>query len=174
MADKPAKMNPVVHFEMPAEDRKRMADFYTDVFGWKTQRLGPEMGDYVIATTTETDDTGRPKNPGAINGGFFLKSDDKPAQYPSVVIAVEDIKEVYGESGKSRRRGAWRAVGYPRCRIVCVVYRHGRQPGKHAPAAHAHEMIGSSVIQIAKPITSSPATSARPTSENISAGPYEE
>jgi predicted enzyme related to lactoylglutathione lyase len=93
MADKPAKMNPVVHFEMPAEDRERMADFYTDVFGWKTQMLGPEMGDYVIATTMETDDTGRPKNPGAINGGFFIKSDDKPAQYPSVVIAVEDIKE---------------------------------------------------------------------------------
>ena len=94
MADKPVKMNPVVHFEMPAEDRKRMADFYTDVFGWKTQMLGPEMGDYVIATTTETDDMGRQKNPGAINGGFFLKSADKPAQYPSVVIAVEDIKEV--------------------------------------------------------------------------------
>jgi len=45
------------------------------------------------ATTTEPDETGRPKNPGAINGGFFLKSVDKPAQYPSVVIAVEDIKE---------------------------------------------------------------------------------
>jgi predicted enzyme related to lactoylglutathione lyase len=28
------KMNPVVHFEMPANDRKRMADFYTKVFGW--------------------------------------------------------------------------------------------------------------------------------------------
>ena len=36
---------------------------------------------------------GRPKKPGAINGGFFQKSDDKPSQYPGVVIAVEDIKE---------------------------------------------------------------------------------
>jgi hypothetical protein len=92
MADKHMKMNPVVHFEMPAEDRKRMADFYTNVFGWKTQMLGPEMGDYVLATTTESDEKG-PKKPGAINGGFFPKSDDKPAQYPYVVIAVEDIKE---------------------------------------------------------------------------------
>jgi uncharacterized protein len=92
MAEKRMKMNPVVHFEMPAEDRKRMADFYTNVFGWKTQMLGGEMGDYVLATTTETDEKGRPKNPGAINGGFFPKSDDRPAQYPSVVIAVEDIK----------------------------------------------------------------------------------
>ncbi len=94
MADKHKKMNPVVHFEMPAEDTKRMADFYTMVFGWKTQMLGREMGDYVLARTTESDDeTGRPKNPGAINGGFFPKSNDKPRQYPSVVIAVEDIKE---------------------------------------------------------------------------------
>ena len=93
MANKPLKMNPVVHFEMPAEDRERMADFYANVFGWKMQMLGPEMGDYVIATTTEADEKGRPKKSGAINGGFFAKSDDKPAQYPSVVIAVEDIKE---------------------------------------------------------------------------------
>jgi predicted enzyme related to lactoylglutathione lyase len=64
-------IDPVVHFEMPAEDRKRMADFYITAFGWQTQMLGPEMGDYVLATTTESDETGRPKNPGAINGGFF-------------------------------------------------------------------------------------------------------
>jgi len=93
MAGKKMKMNPVVHFEMPAEDGKRMADFYTNVFGWKTQMLGPEMGHYVLATTTESDEEGRPTQPGAINGGFFPKSDDKPAQYPSVVIYVEDIKE---------------------------------------------------------------------------------
>jgi uncharacterized protein len=86
------KMNPVVHFEIPAEDRKRIANFYTKVFGWKTQQLGEDMGDYVLATTTDSDENG-PKKPGAINGGFFQKTDDKPAQYPSVVIAVEDIKE---------------------------------------------------------------------------------
>lgn len=87
------KMNPVVHFEIPAEDRKRMADFYTKVFGWKTQQLGEDMGNYVLATTTDSDENGMPKKPGAINGGFFQKTDDKPAQYPSVVIAVDDIKE---------------------------------------------------------------------------------
>jgi len=86
-------MNPVVHFEMPAEDRKRVAVFYTKVFGWQTQLLGPEMGDYVLATTTEPGPDGRPKKPGAINGGFYKKDNEKPAQYPSVVIAVDDIKE---------------------------------------------------------------------------------
>jgi predicted enzyme related to lactoylglutathione lyase len=86
-------MNPVVHFEMPAEDKSRMADFYTKAFGWKTQMLGPEMNEYVLVTTTESDEDGRPKNPGAINGGFYKKSVDMPAQYPSVVIGVGDIKE---------------------------------------------------------------------------------
>ena len=85
------KMNPVVHFEMPAEDRNRMAEFYTKVFGWHTQMLGPEMGEYVLVTTTESDESG-PKKPGAINGGFFGKTDDPHAQYPSLVIAVDNLE----------------------------------------------------------------------------------
>ncbi len=83
-------MNPVVHFEMPAENRKRMADFYTKVFGWQTQMMGEEMGNYVVVSTTESGADGRPKMPGAINGGFFQKSEANPV--PSVVISVEDIK----------------------------------------------------------------------------------
>jgi predicted enzyme related to lactoylglutathione lyase len=86
-------MNPVIHFEMPAEDRKRMAGFYTNAFGWKTEMLGEEMGNYVLATTTDSDKNGRPIKPGAINGGFFQKTDDMPLQYPSVVIYVENITE---------------------------------------------------------------------------------
>lgn len=85
------KMNPVVHFEMPAENKDRMVDFYTNVFGWNAQKLGPEMGNYVIVKTTETEENGFPKKPGIINGGFFEKSADN--QYPSVVIAVDDIHE---------------------------------------------------------------------------------
>jgi predicted enzyme related to lactoylglutathione lyase len=86
-----SKMCPVVHFEMPAEDRNRMAAFYQQVFGWKTQMLGADMGDYVLVTTAESDvKPGAPA--GAINGGFFPKKPDWPAQYPSIVIAVDDIK----------------------------------------------------------------------------------
>jgi predicted enzyme related to lactoylglutathione lyase len=87
------KMNPVVHFEMPAEDRKRMADFYSEVFGWQTKMFGEEMGNYVTVTTTETDENGRPTMPGTINGGFYPKTDDLHAQCPSIVIAVDDIRE---------------------------------------------------------------------------------
>ena len=87
-----SKMNPVVHFEMPYDDRERMAKFYQEAFGWQTQMLGEDMGNYVLATTTETDESGRPKKPGAINGGFFPKKPDWPAQHPSVVIGVDDIQ----------------------------------------------------------------------------------
>ena len=85
-------MNPVVHFEMPYNDQTRMTRFYEQAFGWQTQALGEEMGNYVVATTTETSE-GRPTTPGTINGGFFPKKPDWPAQHPSVVIAVDDISK---------------------------------------------------------------------------------
>src|SRR5215471_7045349 len=85
-------MNPVVHFEMPYDNRTRMAKFYEAAFGWQTQMLGEDMGNYVVATTTDTKDN-RPTHPGAINGGFFPKKPDWPEQHPSVVIAVDDVKE---------------------------------------------------------------------------------
>jgi len=50
------KMNPVVHFELGYEDRERMVKFYETVFGWKTQNMGPEMGNYVVAQTNESDE----------------------------------------------------------------------------------------------------------------------
>jgi predicted enzyme related to lactoylglutathione lyase len=85
-------VNPVVHFEMPAEDRARMRNFYESTFGWRTEQLGPEMHDYVLVETTETDTNRRPKTSGSINGGFYPKKEVWPAQYPSVVVAVDDIK----------------------------------------------------------------------------------
>ena len=88
------KPNPVVHFEMPAEDKKRMSEFYTKVFGWQTKQLGPEMGDYMVVMTSDSDPndpTGRPKTPGTINGGFYQRKD--ASQAPLVVISVDDINE---------------------------------------------------------------------------------
>lgn len=87
------KMNPVVHFEMPYENHERLMKFYTKVFGWQMQKLGKEMGDYIVAATTETDENRMVKKPGAINGGFFPNTDNRSVLYPSLVIAVDDIKE---------------------------------------------------------------------------------
>jgi predicted enzyme related to lactoylglutathione lyase len=108
---KPAqkKMDPVVHFEMPSENRARMAKFYNKAFGWQTKMLGKEMGNYVLATTSEADKKGTPKKKGIINGGFYPKSDDKPAQYPSVVIAVDDINK----SMKKVEKAGGKVLGEP-------------------------------------------------------------
>src|SRR5207248_3164341 len=72
---------------------KRMIEFYSRTFGWKTQQFGEEMGNYVVATTTELGENGRPKQPGAINGGFYQRTDDPISHAPSVVIAVDNIQE---------------------------------------------------------------------------------
>ena len=85
-------MDPVVHFELPYDDPKRVCGFYQAAFGWNTNALGEEMGNYVLATTTQTDDAG-PKRRGAINGGFFRRNPEWPAQHPSVIVAVQDIKD---------------------------------------------------------------------------------
>lgn len=101
------KMNPVVHFEMPAKDRKRMSDFYTKTFGWQTNQLGPEMGNYVVVMSTESDDKG-PKQPGAINGGFYQRSRGT-LKYPSFVISVDNIKEHM----KKVEKGGGKIMGEP-------------------------------------------------------------
>ena len=88
------KSDPVVHFEMPAKDKKRVAEFYSKVFGWKMQQLGEEMGSYILAQTAETDEkTMMMKRPGAINGGFFEYKDEELYRVPHLVIAVENLDE---------------------------------------------------------------------------------
>lgn len=86
-------MNPVVHFEMGYNDKQRMVDFYANAFGWKAKMMGPEMGNYVVEQTTETDEKGMIIKPGNINGGFYQKTENPLSHAPSVVIAVDDIHE---------------------------------------------------------------------------------
>jgi predicted enzyme related to lactoylglutathione lyase len=106
-------MNPVVHFEMPAKDKARMAGFYTKVFGWNTQQLGPEMGNYVLATTTETDENRMIKTPGTINGGFFERTASD--QQTRITIAVDDIRAALKsvEAAGGRVLGGMQKPGEP-------------------------------------------------------------
>lgn len=88
------KPNPVVHFEMGYEDRDRMIQFYEQSFGWQTKKYGPDMGNYVVAITSESNESNNlPKNPGSINGGFYEKTQDPSSHAPSIVIAVDDIRD---------------------------------------------------------------------------------
>jgi predicted enzyme related to lactoylglutathione lyase len=77
----------VVHFEIPADDVDRARDFYRQAFGWNIQPM-PEM-DYTIVSTTETDESGMPKDPGAINGGMAKR--DASFSTPVITVDVDDI-----------------------------------------------------------------------------------
>lgn len=87
------KADPVVHFEMPAKDKKRVAEFYSKAFGWNMKQMGPDMGNYILAETTEVDENNMAKSPGAINGGFFEYQDDELNRVPHLVIAVDNLEE---------------------------------------------------------------------------------
>ncbi len=80
-------MNKVVHFELPTDDLDRAKKFYESVFGWKMDAMG---GDVVLVTTTESDEKG-PKEPGAINGDIYKRTEKAP--HPLVVLDVESIEE---------------------------------------------------------------------------------
>ncbi len=85
--------NPVVHFEMPYKDGKRVAEFYQKAFGWKMADAGEAMGHYITAGTAETDENRMVKTPGTINGGFYDLNMAQASPQPSVVISVNDLQE---------------------------------------------------------------------------------
>ena len=94
-------MNPVVHFEMPYKDAKRVSKFYKSTFGWGMQYL-PKMGSYVLATTSSIDKKGVHKKKGAINGGFYPKGGY--GNTPHLVVSVDNLEKhmeiVKKEGGK--------------------------------------------------------------------------
>jgi predicted enzyme related to lactoylglutathione lyase len=77
----------IVHFEIPADDPDKLSQFYTDLFGWQIQKMPMgEAGDYYVTMTTESDEQGMPKQPGAINGGMYKRqqADERPTNYVNV------------------------------------------------------------------------------------------
>ena len=73
----------VVHFEIPVDDPERAYAFYRAAFDWRIDAM-PGMG-YAMVGTAPADESGRPSEPGAINGGMLRRS----GQVPSPVITVE-------------------------------------------------------------------------------------
>lgn len=85
-----SKMNPVVHFEMPYTNPKRVSEFYKKAFGWDMQFL-PNMGKYVLATTSPVDKKQMHLKKGAINGGFYPKSKSYGGTH--LVVSVSHLKK---------------------------------------------------------------------------------
>jgi predicted enzyme related to lactoylglutathione lyase len=82
-------MDGVTHFDIPVDDVKRASGFYEKAFGWMIKKV-PGM-DYHMVSTTEADEKGMPKKPGAINGGMFMK--ESHVDCTVIVVNVPSIKD---------------------------------------------------------------------------------
>lgn len=101
-------INPIVHFEIPADDVERAIKFYTDVFGWKITKMDMSADSstggepYYSVQTGEVDENMRPVTRGAINGGLMKRTNPGQvfANYISVDSIDEMLKKLESEGGK--------------------------------------------------------------------------
>jgi uncharacterized protein len=71
----------IVHFEIPAQDAAKLSKFYSDVFGWKFEKMSMPSMDYWMITTG-------PRNK-SVGGGMYTKSG--PQDTIRNYIGVDDI-----------------------------------------------------------------------------------
>lgn len=81
-------MSRVVHFEIQAQDMDAMEHFYSELFGWKFQKMGEELGGYRVIMTGD--------DPIGINGGMMQRNSPMPKQGEGVnaftcIVGVEDV-----------------------------------------------------------------------------------
>ena len=93
-------MDPVCHFEIPADNVKRAEKFYESAFGWNIKSM-PNMG-YSFLQTSETEKDGMVKKRGRINGGMLKRQDC--IQSPIITVVTVDldssIKKIKKQGGE--------------------------------------------------------------------------
>jgi predicted enzyme related to lactoylglutathione lyase len=84
----------IVHFEIPANDLQKIRKFYSDLFGWKIEKMDTSGADasmeYYVIATVPLDEKGNPIRPGVF-GGMYKKQ--IPKQKPVNYISVESVDE---------------------------------------------------------------------------------
>jgi len=90
----------IVHFEIPADDVEKLRKFYSELFGWRIERMPGPM-EYWAIETVPIDEKGRPVRPG-VNGGLFKREspDQNPLNYVAVDSVDEHIKKIKALGGK--------------------------------------------------------------------------
>jgi len=79
----------IVHFEIPADDLGKLRKFYSELFGWKIEKMPGPM-DYWAIKTVPVNEKGMPIRPG-VNGGMMKRQ--HPEHKPFNYIAVESVDE---------------------------------------------------------------------------------
>jgi predicted enzyme related to lactoylglutathione lyase len=83
----------VVHFEIPADNPERAAQFYRELFGWEISRWEGSAGggaEYWMVKTVPTDAAGQPTRPG-VNGGLMRRM--FPGQAPVNYVGVASVDD---------------------------------------------------------------------------------
>ena len=92
--------NPVLHFDLPAEDPEKLVEFYKKVFDWKINKFEEPM-EYWFIETVPMDEKMKPLEPG-INGGIIKRqtSDQRPINYVTVKSIDDAVKNIEKAGGK--------------------------------------------------------------------------
>jgi predicted enzyme related to lactoylglutathione lyase len=90
----------VVHFEIPADDVEKLRKFYSELFGWKIERM-PGPVEYWGIATVPVDEKGMPQRPG-VNGGMMKRQnpEHKPVNYIAVESVDEYVKKIEALGGR--------------------------------------------------------------------------
>ena len=78
----------VMHFEIPANNIKKLSKFYSELFGWQIEKV-PSM-EYWLILTVPIDEEGVPLRPG-INGAMIKRQ--KQEQKITNYISVENLRD---------------------------------------------------------------------------------
>lgn len=82
-------MDPVVHFEIPADQLDRCKSFYEKTFGWNILEY-PGMAHRYLGARTFPGNHGDPQPAGQIGGGILERQDT--IKVPLITIQVESIE----------------------------------------------------------------------------------
>jgi predicted enzyme related to lactoylglutathione lyase len=90
----------IVHFEIPADDVEKLRKFYSELFGWKIEKM-PGPVEYWGIQTVPVDEKGIPIRPG-VNGGMMKKQNQehKPVNYILVESVDEYVNKIESLDGK--------------------------------------------------------------------------
>ncbi len=94
-------MNPIVRFEISADDVLRTKKFYEDTFGWEIQRFEMDDGEeYWVVTATNQNRT--PVESGAINGNLMKRGDRQSFTKYIRISSIDEARKVI-EKNKGKR-----------------------------------------------------------------------
>lgn len=95
-------MHPVVHFELPADDRDRAIEFYERVFDWEIEAIPIDGDEYHMATTSALKPADEANSPTGIDGAIIERSEALRAPILSIeVVSIDEHAERIEAAGGS-------------------------------------------------------------------------